>query len=138
LKFFNKTFSLELTGQKEQLALEGRYLEAENVKNKINELKNNMSGQKKRDLTYQHQSEMQNLEENYNKEIFELNTKWEQGFAEFNDRAKKTDENINERHKAEMDDLVSRLDAKLPKQVKFSREYLDLKQSEINLVKQDR
>jgi hypothetical protein len=118
--------------------LEGKYLEAESVKNRVNELKQNMSGQKKRDLTSQHNSEMQNLEENYNKDIEEMNQKWEVLFLEFNEKAKKLDEEMNARQKGEMEELMALLDMKLPKLVKFSREYLDLKQSELNLVKQER
>ena len=37
-----------------------------------------------------------------------------------------------------LNQLWAVLDVKLPKLVKFSREYLDLKQSELNLVKQER
>lgn len=129
---------VQLTREKEQLVAEGRYLEAENVKLRINELKGNMTGQKKKDLDFQHAQEMQNLEENFNKEIFELNQRWDLTFNDFGEKAKKTEENINIKHKAEMEELVQSLDAKLPRQVKFSREYLDLKQSEMNLVKQER
>lgn len=101
-------------------------------------MKQNLNGKKKVDLTNQHAYEMQNLEDNYNKEIDELNQKWDNLFLEFSDRARKIDEEMSVRHKAEMDELINILEAKLPKQIKFSREYLDLKQSEMNLVKQER
>jgi hypothetical protein len=101
-------------------------------------LKQNLSGRKKVDLTNQHAFEMQNLEDNYNKEIEELNQKWDNHFLEFSEKAKKLDEEMSSRQKAEMEELINILEIKLPKQIKFSREYLDLKQSEMNLVKQER
>jgi hypothetical protein len=127
-----------LSKEKDQLAFEGRYLEAENIRLKINELKESLSGKKKKDLTSQHNAEMQNLEENYNKELFELNQEWDSRFGVFNEKARKMEEMLNEKHKQEMEALIASLDEKLPKQVKFSKEYLDLKQSEMNLVKQER
>ncbi len=125
-------------GEKEQLAQEGNYLKADKLKKRINELKSNLSDQKKKDLTYQHSSEMVNLEENYNKEIVDLNLKWDEIFNKFNEKAKSTDENMNQKHRSEMDSLITQLDEKLPKFVKFSKEYLDLRQCEYNLVKQER
>jgi hypothetical protein len=97
-----------------------------------------LTHQKKKDLTYQHAQEMQELEDNYNKEISEINQRWDANFNDFSDRAKRSEEMINQKHKSEMDELVQALDVKLEKKVKFSREYLDLKQSELNLVKQER
>ncbi len=81
---------------------------------------------------------MQNLEDNYNREINEINQKWENYFNEFNEKAKKLDDENTFKHKSEMEEYISYLELKLPKQVKYSKEYLDLKQSEFNLVKQER
>ncbi len=124
--------------EKDNLVSEGRYLEAENIKNKINELKMNMTGMKKKDLNFQQSQEMQNLEDNFNQELSHLDEKWESFFLNFNDRVKKIDDANSIRHRAEMEDLHALLDMKLPKQPKFSKEYLILKQSEFNLVKQER
>lgn len=97
-----------------------------------------MTDQKKKDLNYQHSSEMLNLEENYNREIVELNIKWDALFNELNEKAKKMEESLNIKQKNEMETLIIQLDEKISKQIKFSKEYLDLKQCEYNLVKQDR
>lgn len=127
-----------MTAQKEQLASEGRYLEAEAVKQKILELKSGFSGQKKRDLTYQHSSEMKNLEENYNGELMRINEIFEEKAREFEENYRISEDNLNNKHKREMDELLEHLEQKLPRTIKYSREYLDLKQSEANCVKQER
>jgi hypothetical protein len=120
------------------MAIECNYLECEKLKKRIDDLRADLSDQKKKGLTYQHSSEMVNLEENYNKEILEINLRWETVFNEFNDKVKKEDENLNVKHQSEMENLISHLEEKLPKQIKFSKEFLDLKQCELNLVKQER
>lgn len=96
-----------------------------------------MTGQKKRDLTYQHMTEMKNLEDNYVTEVNEFNEEWDNRFMTFQEKARKHEEMLMEKHKTEMEELLDNL-AKLPRLVKFSKEYLDLKQSETNLVKQQR
>jgi hypothetical protein len=120
------------------MALQCNYLECEKLKKRIDDLKSDLSDQKKKGLTYQHSSEMVNLEENYNKEILEINLRWETVFNEFNEKVKKEDENLNVKHHSEMENLINHLEEKLPKQIKFSKEFLDLKQCELNLVKQER
>lgn len=81
---------------------------------------------------------MRNLEDNYNKELGDFNEEWDNKFMTLQEKARKMEEALMEKHKREMEELINNLDAKLPKQVKFSKEYLDLKQSEMNLVKQER
>lgn len=124
--------------EKEQLAQEGRYLEAEALKQKINELKNGVSGQRKRDLDYQHMTESKSLEDNYNNDLMKLNEEFEKIFFNYTEQGKISEENLNNKHKREMDELIDQLEQKLPKTIKFSKEYLDLKQSEANMVKQER
>jgi hypothetical protein len=134
----NNELIAQLTKEKELYVSEGRYLEAENIKIKINELKDNLTDQKKRDLNYQHIQEMQNLENNYNNEIFDSNKKWENIFNEFNNKAADLESGLFKKHKNEMEGLLNNLENKLPKQTKYSKEFLDLKQSEMGLVKQER
>lgn len=108
------------------------------MKQRINELKTGYSGQKKRDLGYQHSTEMKNLEDNFNNELLSLNEQYEEKFNEFSSNAKAAEDNMSNKHRKEMEELVEQLDQRLPKTIKYSREYLDLKQSEANCVKQER
>jgi len=119
------------------LANEGKYLEADKIKSAINELKNTSSGKFKKDVSSQHELEMKNLDDSYNYEISTFNKKWEEIFNDFNYKFKKMEENLSNKHKLELEELLLNLDVKLPKQVKFSREYLELRTSEYNLVKQE-
>ena len=108
------------------------------LKNKIDELKKNLAIKKKKELEFQHMNEMENLENAYKREVEESGNKWDSRFSELEDRSKKLDEVINEKHQKEMDELYNFLEEKLPKNVKFSKEYLDLKIQEENLAKQQR
>jgi hypothetical protein len=128
----------QLQKEKEFLASEGRYLEAENIRQRINEIKSLLSGQKKKDLSVQHIEEIKILENTYNRELYEFNEFWEKKIDLFNEKAKANEETLALKQRKELEELISTLEQKLPKTVKFSKEYLDLKQSEFNLVKQER
>lgn len=108
------------------------------VKRKIKEIKESMTGRKKKDLDYQHNMEFKNLEENYNKDLMELNENHDRRFQEFEERARKAEEMLNENHQKELQNLYAYLEQTLPKVVKNSKEYFDLRQVEFNLVKQER
>jgi hypothetical protein len=81
---------------------------------------------------------MENLELSYKREVDEYNAEWDSKFKEFEERSKALEESLNQKHAKETDELYSMLEQKLPKNVKFSREYLELKNQEENLVKQQR
>lgn len=81
---------------------------------------------------------MQILEENFNKELYELNSQWDQKFNQFELQAKTLETDINDKHTKEMEEYIVDLDKKISKVVKFSREYLQLKQSEMLLAKQEK
>jgi hypothetical protein len=85
-----------------------------------------------------HIIELRNLEETYNKEITQLITTWNDNIIQFEDKCKKQELDIIERHKLEMFEFIKATEAKLNLTIKFSKEYLDLKDSEINLVKLER
>lgn len=86
----------------------------------------------------QHTQEMDNLEQAYNKEVEDYNLEWEVKFQDFENRSRLLEENLKEKHTKEMDELYSFLEHKLPKNVKYSKEYLALKNQEENLVKLQR
>lgn len=120
------------------MAIQGRYDDAEVLKNKIEQLKKQIAKKKKKELNYQHSSEMENLENSYKKEIEEFHSEWDMKFKEFEDRSKAMEDTLNQKHSKEMEELYTFLEQKLPKNVKFSREYLELKNQEETLVKQQR
>ena len=83
-------------------------------------------------------SEMENLEQAYKREVEEYNNDWDMKFQDLEERSKALEENLKEKHSKEMEELYIYLEQKLPKNVKYSREYLSLKNQEENLVKQQR
>jgi len=124
--------------QKDELAAQGNYLEADSIKRKLLEIKTLLSKQKKSTLSSQQSSELQQLEENYLNEIFNFNQEWDQKLNFFNQSAKETEEEINNRHQQELEAFMKKEEEKLPKIVKFSAECLNIKKIEVELVKKER
>lgn len=118
--------------------MSGRYLEAESVKQRINELKSGHTGQKNKDLNYQHFLELKNLEDNHNDTLMKFSEEYETIFHRLSLETDDAEQTLQNKHQLEMRELLESLDHKLPRAPKYSREYLDLKLSESNLVKQER
>lgn len=128
-------FRAELENNKRDCAAKGLYDDAEILKNKIEELKKQLKIKKRKDLEFQHMSEVENLEQTYRQEVEEYNAEWDAKFRELEERSRIFEEQLNEKHAKEMEELYAFLEQKLPKNVKFSREFLELKNQEMNLVK---
>ena len=82
--------------------------------------------------------EMESLEINYTKELEENNSNFDRRFMEFEEKIRIQEEQLKEKQQHEMEILYNYLEQKLPKNPKFSREYINLKAQEENLVKQER
>lgn len=124
--------------EKDQLVFEGRYLEAESLRLKINELKEHMSGQKRKDLNSHHDLEWQNMDNEYSKELFIFSEQWENKFINLRERARLQDENLIFKHRREMEELIAQLEQTLARIVKFSKEYIDYRQTERKLVRYEK
>jgi hypothetical protein len=127
-----------LIKEKQQLASEGKYLEAEAIRRKINELRENNINLKKKEINQHHVSELRSLEEAYNKEITEHIKQWGEIFSQFQEKIKKQEDILADKHRYEMHTYITDLEAKLNMAIKYSKEYIDLKDSELNLVKLER
>lgn len=68
----------------------------------------------------------------------ELEMKFENEYNELDTKSKSFTEKLEEKHQSEMENLYHMLDDKLPKNVKYSKKFLDLKNQEINLAKQQK
>lgn len=79
---------------------------------------------------------MQSLEELFRKESQELESFFEGKIQVLQEKSKNLEEKLNYKHQNEMEELYNFLDQKLPKVVKYSKKYIDLKNQEINLAKQ--
>ena len=128
---------LELTQQEEKLVSEGKYLEANEVKNKINEIKNSSLYRKSQTLTETQEKQNEGLEEAFNIELHDLVEFWDNKIKDFIDKGKQAEMELNEYHNQQMEELIDNLTNKYPA-IKYSKEYLENKSIEINLAKQER
>lgn len=127
----------ELMVEKERLATEGRYLEANEIKNKINELKRMSSTQKTITLNDYQYTETQKLEEEYSQEYKALNEYWQVKIEQYEDNGRRSEEEMLKIHNANMEELINELTSKY-KPIKFSKEYIEMKAIETSLAKQEK
>ncbi len=82
--------------------------------------------------------ESYNLQSRCENEINELNKKWKINFDDFIEKAKSIELKMIERHKNEVQEYINHLELKLPRKTKYSTEYLNTKQSQKILIKQEK
>jgi hypothetical protein len=81
---------------------------------------------------------MDSLEQTYRREVEEYNAEWDKKIAEFDDQARSLIDDLKVRHGKELEIHESNVNKKLFKPSKFSRSYIELRNQEENLVKQQR
>ena len=127
----------ELIEEKEKLVAEGKYLEADEIKQKIEEMKKDSSYQKNDALYESQEKERQDLENDYETERKELEEKWDKKIQEFVEQGKKMEEELVESHNKKMEEYITTLTTNYPR-IKYSTEYLNGRVQENKLVKQER
>jgi hypothetical protein len=130
--------SAELEQHKSAAAKEGRYGDADAFQSRITQLKKAVIDRKKKDLDQQHAIEMDSLEQTYRKEVEEYNEEWDKKIAEFDEQARSFLDDLKLRHSKEIEIHEANLNKKLFKPSKFSRTFIELKNQEENLVRQQR
>ena len=127
----------ELLEEKERLVAEGKYLEADEIKQKIEGMKKDSSYQKNDALYENQEKERQDLENDYESERRELEDKWDKKIQEFVESGKKMEEELVELHNKKMEEYVTTLTKNYPR-IKYSPEYLNGRVQENKLAKQER
>ena len=127
----------ELMEEKERLVQEGKYLEAEEIKQKINALKKDTSNQKTGELHESQIKERETLEGDYESERKELEEQWDKKIKEFVEDGKKQEKELVELHNKKMEEYISKLTSEYPR-IKYSTEYLNGRVQENKLAKQER
>ncbi len=112
-----------------------KYGEAEVAKSRISFLKGALTKKKKKELVNQHNVELQSLEELFNTQIKEFNLEWDNRIRQFNEQVQKQELEMTTRHNMEIAELKKNFDEK-SNSFKYSKTLLDLKNQQINLVKQ--
>lgn len=105
------------------------------INQKIDEMKKSLSQERKKQLIMQHNIEVDSLDNSYKAELEDFNISWDERFAKLEDKSKTMEDSLNEKHDDQMKKLYEYLENKLPKNVKFSKAYLDARNQEENLVK---
>ena len=127
----------KLMEEKEQLAQQGKYLEAEQIKLKIEQMKKGSNNQKIGSLHENQVQERKNLENDYESERKELEEKWDKKIQEFVEKGKKEEKELVETHNKKMEEYISKLTAEYPR-IKYSTEYLNGRVQENKLAKSER
>jgi len=127
----------KLMEEKDSLAKEGKYLEAEEIKKKIISIKNDSHSNKKGALQSLQEKQRKTLEEEYKSERKELEEKWDKKIQEFVELGKKQEKELVEEHNKKMEEYITKLTAEYP-HIKYSTEYLNGRVQENKLAKQER
>ena len=127
----------QLMEEKEQLVQQGKYLEADQIKIKIEQMKKGKNTEKIGNLHENQVQERKNLENDYETERKELEEKWDKKIQEFVDLGKKQEKELVEVHNKKMEEYITKLTAEYP-HIKYSTEYLNGRLQENKLAKQER
>ena len=128
---------MKLLQEKEQLVSEGKYLEANEIKSKIDKLRKSNKNMRTQTLNLIQNKQNEDLEENYNLEYQNVSDMWDNKLLSFIENGNKLEEELVQSQNNKLEELINELTSNYPS-IKYSKEYLNLKQIEKNLVKQER
>ena len=128
---------MKLLQEKEQLVSEGKYLEANEIKSKIDQLRKSNKNMRTHTLNLIQNKQNEDLEENYNLEYQNVSDMWDNKLLSFIENGNKLEEELVQSQNNKLEELINELTSNYPS-IKYSKEYLNLKQIEKNLVKQER
>ena len=128
---------MQLIQEKEKLVSEGKYLEANEVKSKIDKLRKSNRNMRTQTLNLIQNKQNEELEENYNLEYQKVSDMWDNKLLAFIENGNKLEDELAQNQNNKLEELINELTSNYPS-IKFSKEYLNLKQIEKNLVKQER
>lgn len=116
--------------------MDQKFVEAEEVKNKISKLNAQLKTKRQKYLALKFQNDQKIVEERFKKELEEFDRDWAIRSEEFQINAKKLLSDLNIRQNYEIVELTKQLEMSMVKVMKFSNTYLDLKKQQENLIKQ--
>jgi len=115
--------------------MEGKYVEAEIAKNRLEELKIHEQRRRCEALRSRQIAERLGVEEAHMLEFQQFNQKWDKKMEEFNRNAKKLEEDMKARHAHALREFQTKLISK-PMKPKFSKELLNLRRIQEHLARQ--
>ena len=116
----------------------GNYDYTDQINQKISEMKKTLSSERKRQLIIQHGVELDALDNAYKLELEDFNLAWDDKFRGLEEKGRALEETLGLKHEQQMKELYEYLENKLPKNIKYSKAFIDTKNQEENLVKLQR
>ncbi|CAD8191293.1 unnamed protein product [Paramecium octaurelia] len=114
---------------------QGKYLEADLAKTKLNELTKIFDLQQKHEVVDRHSDEKQQIDKAHFDEFNQFNLFWDEKFKQFDFETKSAKDEILTRHELELNSFLEELDNTIPLKPKDSAQLLKLKKTEEQLAK---
>lgn len=121
-------FSAVLEEHRKQCEAEGKYVEAEMAKNRIEELKIQDFNRRREQLIYEQAREREEVEQAHLMEYQDFNKRWDEALIQIEQQDQQAIRALEERHIRELEENRQVLEQKLPLTYKQSGELLNLKQ----------
>jgi len=116
-----------LEEHRKQCENEGKYVEAEMAKNRINELKQQQSQREMEQLLYDQAQEREEIERAHIQEYQQFNQQWDQTLNDIEQQDQEAVAALEEKHVRELEENRQNLEQKLPLTFKHSAELLNMK-----------
>ncbi|CDW71390.1 UNKNOWN [Stylonychia lemnae] len=129
-------FIAVLEEHRKQCEQEGKYVEAEMAKNRIEELKHQEFQRRREELIFNQTKEREEVEQAHIMEYQEFNKNWDDTLAQIEAQDQQAIQALEEKHVRELEENRQVLEQKLPLTFKQSAELLNLRQIEQNLARQ--
>lgn len=120
-------FSAVLEEHRKQCEMEGKYVEAEMAKNRIEELKVQDFNRRREQLIFDQAREREEVEQAHLMEYQDFNKRWDEALAQMEAQDQQAIRALEERHIRDLEENRQMLEQKLPLTFKLSAELLNLK-----------
>lgn len=128
-------FSAVLEEHRKQCEAEGKYVEAEMAKNRIEELKIQDFTRRRETLIYEQAREREEVEQAHLMEYQDFNKRWDEALAQIEQQDQQAIRALEDRHIRDLEENRQLLEQKLPLTFKHSAELLNLKQIQQQLAR---
>lgn len=130
-------FLVILEEHRKNCEVQGKYVEAEIAKNRLEELRNHEFSRRKEALRSRQIAERLGVEEAHMLEFQQFNAAWEAKFSEYEKKAQELDERMKNRHSNEIIEFQKKVEEQLQNaRPKFSKHLLDIRSIQHTLAKQ--
>lgn len=129
-------FLLILEEHKKNCERQGKYIEADVAKKRLEELRQHEENRRKEGLRSRQIAQRLGVEEAHMLEFQQFNTMWDLKTTEYEERAAELLEAMRQRHVLDQREFRKKTASEQPRKPKFSKELLDLRRVEVTLARQ--